>query len=170
MAQGSIRVQSESEYSIEVNDKGETIVFDLSDTSLTSRLFRMFERVDQLEREMAKAARDLDARPDEPFSTVETLNAETGEFESRTLITKNQYEGAKLIDDFYKQAREAIDEFMGPGACQKIFGDKNYLTMFKDLTTALEPEFKKMQINLEDIKHTAALKHAPNRQARRTLK
>lgn len=166
----SIRVRSKTEYVIEVNDQGETISFDTADTSLTSRLFRMYEEIDRLTKEYEEKARQIDSRPDEPLSTAEILNADTGEFETRTLITKNQYQGAQLIDTFYTEARAALDKFIGPGACQKIFGDKNYLTMFNDLIEQLEPEFKKMGINAEKLKASAAAKHMPNREQRRALK
>lgn len=45
-----------------------------------------------------------------------------------------------------------------------------YYSMFSDLLEQLEPHFKKMGLKTEDIKHTAARKHAPNRAQRRSLK
>ena len=169
-AQGKIRVRSSSEYLIEVNDAGDTIAFDTNDTSLTPRLFQMYEEIDRLTAEYEERAKEIDARPDTPRTTAKVPNEETGDLEERVLGTQNQYEGAQLIDSFYTEARTALDRFLGEGACQKIFGDKNYLSMFEDLLEQLAPEFKKIGIRAEDIKHTAAKKHAPNRAARRTLK
>ena len=165
MAANSIRVKSASEYTIEVNDSGDTIVFDTSDTRLTARLFEMSATIDALTKEFEAKAKELDARTDEPCSTVvlEGLGR-------TTLLTKNQVEGAQMLDHFYDEARKALDGFMGPGACLKIFGTKNYLSMFEDLMEQLGPHFKKMGINAEKLKTSAAAKHAPNRAKRRALK
>jgi len=170
----SIRVKSASEYTIEVNDQGETICFDMSDTSLTSKVCRMFEKIDCLTEEYKAKEAAVIATPDETYKSIdkEEKNEETGETEitSKALITKNQYEKAKLIDEFYTDARAVMDTFLGAGACQKIFGDKNYLSMFDDLTEQLEPHFKKMGINAEKLKTSAVQKYAPNRATRRALK
>ncbi len=151
----SIRIKSESEYIIEVNDKGECISFDTQDTSLTGRLMKAFEKIDSLTKEYEDKAAEIDARPDEPLN----------EF-----ITKNQYDGAQLIDSFYIEARTTMDLFLGAGACQKIFGDKNYINMFNDLIEQLKPHFEQIGINAEKLKTSAVNKHMPNRETRRALK
>ena len=155
MAEASIRVRSKNEYVIEVNDAGETISFDISDTGLTSRLFRTFDTIDALTKDYEAKAKEIDERSDEPYNEY---------------ISKNQIDGAKLIESFYGDARKALDLFLGEGACRKIFGDKNYVNMFTDLIEQLEPHFKQMGVNAEKLKKTAVQKHAPNREARRVLK
>ena len=170
MANNSIRVQSKTEYVIEVNDKGETISFDTADTGLTSRMFKMYEAIDRLTKKYEAQGKEIDARPDEPYSTFEVTNEETGETETKTLLTKNQFDGAQMIDSFYNESRKALDEFLGEGACQKIFGNKNYTAMFNDLLEQLQPQFKAMGINAEKIKTAAANKHKPKREQRRALK
>lgn len=150
-----IRVKSENEYVIDVNDNGDVISFDITDTGLTSRLMKTFEKIDELTKEYETKAVEIDKQEDKPYNDV---------------ITQNQYESAKLIDNFYTDARLVMDGFLGKGACQKIFGDKNYLNMFYDLTEALEPHFEKIGINAEKLKKTGVLKHSPNRKTRRSLK
>ena len=51
----------------------------------------------------------------------------------------------------FKEMRAAMDCFLGDGACQKIFGDRNYLEMFNDLFDALKPHLEKMEINSQGI-------------------
>ncbi len=165
----SIRVRSATEYIIEVNDNGDTISFDTSDTGLTSKLAITFDKINALVKEYEAKAAEIEVQPDEPYSTA-TIVDDSGQSEVKTLITKKQYESSKLIDKFYEDARAAMDTFLGEGACRKIFGDKNYYNMFNDLTKQLEPHFKKMGINAEKLKETGMKKHVPNRQQRRTLK
>jgi len=166
----SIRVKSASEYIIEVNDQGETISFDVTDTSLTSRLVGAMEKIDSLVKVYEERATQIEARPDAPYNTVKRVNEQTGEEETQTLISQNQFDSARLIEDFYVEARAAMDTFLGAGACQKIFGGKNYLNMFNDLLEQLEPHFQKMGVNAENLKNKAVEKHSPNRAQRRALK
>lgn len=161
MATNSIRVKSETAYTIEVNDAGETITFDLTDTALASKLFRMFDRVDKITKKYTEQAKTVEGQPDEALFSGEVENPDTGNKEERVLMTKNQLAGAELTDAFYRESREALDTFLGAGACQKIFGDANYLAMFDDLFTQLQPHFKKMGINTAQIRHRAAEKHRP---------
>jgi hypothetical protein len=170
MPNGSIRIKSATEYTIEVNDSGDTISFDTSDTGLASKMAKTFEKIEALTKDYEVKAAEIDARPDEPYSTADVVNPETGETEAKTFITKNQYDGAELINQMYVEARSTLDIFFGEGACQKIFGDKNYYGMFNDLTEQLKPHFEAMGINAEKLKHTAAAKYAPNREQRRALK
>ena len=168
-----IRVESNSEYKIPIQHKNEAgkwettdhLVFDTSDTGLTSRLFQMYDTIEQLTAKAEADARAIDERPDKPMRTLD--GGEDGE---RVLITQNQYDGAQLIDKFYKDARAALDIFLGEGACQKIFKDKNYTEMFNDLLTQLKPEFDKMGLDAQKLRKSAAAKHKPNRAERRTLK
>lgn len=147
--QNSIRVRSATEYVIEVNDSGETISFDVSDTGLTTRLIGTFERINALAERYEVEAAELDKRADQPYNE---------------LITKNQYEAAALIDSFYSEARAAMDMFLGEGACRKIFGERNYYDMFGDLIKQLEPHFRQIGISAEKLKNRAVEKHSPGKQ------
>ena len=42
-----------------------------------------------------------------------------------------------IEDSMFKEMRYAMDKFLGEGACQKIFGNRNYYTMFDDLLKEL---------------------------------
>lgn len=159
----SIRVKSGSEYVIEVNDKGDTISFDPSDITMTSKLLRTYEHIDALMNEYKEKAKQLDEKP------VEAIYE--GEYEGKEIkITKKDIESEKLTNELFDKTREIMDEFLGDGACQKIFGDKNWFTMFDDLAEQLEPHFKQIGINAQKIRTGAAKKYAPNREIRRVMK
>lgn len=151
----SIRVSSSTEYVIEVNDKGDAIVFDPGDPSFALKVMHAYECVQSLAEEYEKRRDAISNRPDEPMNDI---------------VTRNQYDLAQLADEFYRNAREAMDGFLGEGGCQMIFGDKNWFTMFDDLAEQMGPHFKTMDVNLNKIYTKAVQKHAPNRATRRAMK
>ena len=151
MATNSIRVGSKSRYSIEVNDRGDQIFFDLADTKLPAKLFEMYEAVDLATKKYTDLA--------EMAKKVVTGKKKAGS----NSITEEQYASAKLLDAFYIEARAALDLFLGEGACQKIFGDDNYTDMFNDLMEQLEPHFKKMGLNTLAMKAQIAKKYLPEK-------
>ena len=60
MADGKIRVKSSSIYTIEVNDNGDTIAFDVSDTGLATKMVRTFDKVNDLVEEYQEKAKEID--------------------------------------------------------------------------------------------------------------
>lgn len=148
----SIRVKSQTAYTIEVNDNGDTLTFDTSDLSLTSKFLKAFERLDELSKEYDLKAKVLDKMSDSDIAAE--ING--------VAITEKQKRTAEMLNEYYSEARKAMDIFLGDGACQKIFGDSNWLTMFDDLTEQLKPHFEKMGINADKVKKNAAEKYKPN--------
>lgn len=150
MAQkNSIRINKGNEnlYVIEVNDKGETISFDLEDINLTSRLIDMYTGIQNIEAKFNKDKKELESKeyPEED-----------------NVIPQRAIDENKLIQKFFKESRECADLFLGEGACQKIFGDKNYIEMFTDLFEQLEPHFKKMGLSMQKLKKDLINKYKPN--------
>lgn len=128
-----IRVKSNTRYDIEVNDKGEFISFDLNDPSLPFRFNEAFNKTRKRLEEMQKEIAKIESRQDR------TSN--------KYIFSKNEAEKAKVTKSGYEDMREIMDVFLGTGACQKIFGDDNWYSMFNDLMDALEPEFEKMGVS-----------------------
>lgn len=119
-------------YVIEVNDNGDTIEFDLADmVGLTLRCTRAYQRIDEIVASIP---------------AMEQAIRDAGDDEDALLMKE-----AEMYSTVFAQMREAMDGFLGTGACQKIFGDRNYLEMFDDLTEQLEPHIKKMGINIQNI-------------------
>lgn len=132
-----IRVIPKNLYIIEVNDNGDTIEFDMDDLELVFKLERAYKAVKEAQKELK----------------VEMLIIE----KKKDTIKKDEMLSAneKARIDAYKKTfikmRQAFDEFLGQGACQKIFGDRNYLEMFDDLIEQLNPHFEKMKLNRETV-------------------
>ena len=142
----SIRVKSENEYVITVNDAGETISLDISDLGLAEKLQNMLRALDELTETFEKESKRIESMPDAPGST-QYFSAKD---EAQIQLTK----------DYFLKAREALDIFLGAGACQKIFGDKNFVGMFDELMIQLQPHFDKMGLALEEYKKRVAKKYA----------
>lgn len=147
--QGSIRVESKNKYVIEVNDKGETISFDLSDFRLPAKLLNVYNNLEELTEKYDKASKEILERKDTTAKTVKAFDSEGNEIEED--ISQNTLDIMDLTDKYYTDARIILDEFLGQGACQKIFGDSNYESMFDDLLEQLEPHFKKMGLNYQKL-------------------
>jgi hypothetical protein len=146
MADAKFRVKSKTEYVIEVNDKGETISFDLTDPRLPVKLIETYHKLEDLTKDFDNKVDEINARKDEEFL----------EF-----VTKNQYDVTALTATYFEGAVKTMDNFLGEGSCNKIFGEKRYLNMFNDLFELLMPEFDKMGVNVENLKKNLKNKYAP---------
>lgn len=131
-----IRVKSKNEYVIEVNDNGDTISFDLTDFRLPAKLLNVYNNLEELTKKYDEKNKKIASRKD----------VNINEF-----VTKNEMDIISITEQYYKDARIVLDEFLGEGACKKIFGDKNYMDMFDDLMEQLSPHFKKMGLNMQKV-------------------
>ena len=133
----SIRIEKKDIYTIEVNDNGDTIEFDLVDIELPFKYDRAFSEVNRIYRELKAKLVIIEKKEDHQLD---------GE-----LMTANEKAKLEAHRTAFKEMRVAMDAFLGEGACQKIFGDRNYVEMFDELFEALEPHFEKMKLNTEGI-------------------
>lgn len=152
-----LRIKNNDLYRIEVNDDGEFIEFDLSDVGLPYKCYEALEKISNMEKEVLeeeKQLRELVKDDKDPFSEN---NKKMASFELNT----------------YKRMREIMDGFLGEGACQKIFGDRNYPLMFDDLIKELtrkRPEldnkshFDKMGFKANSINQKIMNKYSKNKE------
>lgn len=152
MSDGKIRVKSETLYSIEVNDNGDCIYFDISDIGLQAKFVECFDLINKETNKFSKNEKEL----------LKKINEEKKE-ENTELFSDTEREYIKIQQEFYATCREIMDKFMGENACQKIFGDANYPKMYIDLFEQLEPHFKKMGINRDKMQKDLYKKYANKR-------
>lgn len=135
-----LRVAKKNEYAIEVNDDGETISFNIEDPSLPLRAEKAFDEIKKIESNLKAELLIIDKKEDSKGD----------------ILTRRNRETLEAYDKAFNDMRKAMDQFLGKGACKKIFGDTNYLTMFDDLFEQLTPHFEKMGISatsfIESIK------------------
>ena len=133
----SLRIERKDIYTIEVNDNGDTIEFDLVDVELPFKCDRAFSEVARIEKDLKAKLVIIDKKQDRKLKD--------------RIMTVNEEARLTAHKEAYIAMRSAMDIFLGDGACQKIFGDRNYLDMFTDLAEALAPHLEKMEISTEGI-------------------
>lgn len=143
----SFRIEKKDIYKIEVNDKGECIEFDLLDLNLK---FKCLEALDKIEKIKKHALMQE--------SIIKKREDVKGKY-----LTRNQEDILQLYKETFQKMREAMDLFLGEGACQKIFGDRNYIEMFDDLFEQLEPHLKKIDVSMEGISKRISEKYSKNK-------
>ena len=133
-------------YVIEVNDKGETIEFGPDDIELVFKLDRAYKAVLKVQDNLKADLLIISKRQDV---------TKKGE-----MMSENDKDTIKAYKKAFMEMRAAYDGFLGEGACQKIFGDRNYLEMFNDLNNELQPHFEKMKLNREKVVNKIKEKYA----------
>lgn len=121
----------EAIYRLEVNDKGEYIEFDLADLTLPQRIMEASDRLPKIDGEFQQKALEAEKIKD----SVEKVRKQL-----------------ELDKEYAKEMRNIFDSFLGEGACQKIFGDKERYGQYQRLMDALTPHFDKMKIDIDKAK------------------
>ena len=134
----SLRIERKDIYTIEVNDQGETIEFDLVDIELPFKCERAWAEVNRISKELQ--------------AQLVIISKQQDHKQAGKVMTANEEAVIAAYAKAYKEMRVAMDIFLGAGGCQKIFGDRNYLDMYDDLYEALLPHLEKMQITTNGIK------------------
>lgn len=140
-----LRVEKKNVYEIEVNDQGETISFNIEDPSLPLRMEKAFEDIQKISDRCKKELLLIEKKPDKK--------------NKGSLMSNNERENLKLYQKMFKDMRAAMDVFLGEGACQKIFGSEDYLSMYDELFEALKPHFEKIGLNSQSFKKSIESKY-----------
>lgn len=118
-----LRIHRNDILEIEVNDKGETIIFDVADVELPLKFERSYNEVRRIQSELKGKLIVLEKQKD-----VKNKGS---------LYSKNEKAAFEMYAKAFKDMRRAMDGFLGEGACEKIFGKTNYLEMYDDLINEL---------------------------------
>ena len=144
----SIRIAKKDIYTIEVNDAGETIEFDLLDIELPFKCRKAFEEVNRITSELKAKLVIISKKQD---------HQKKGEY-----ATANETAVLEAYREAFAEMRKAVDVFLGEGGCQKIFGDRNYLEMYDELAEALAPHMEKMKISATGVVERIKSKYGAN--------
>ena len=133
----SLRIERKDIYTIEVNDKGETIEFDLVDIELPFKCEKAWAEVDKITKELK--------------AELVIISKQEDTKQNGKLLTLKEEKTLEAYRKAFTGMRVAMDRFLGDGACQKIFGDRNYLEMYNDLFEELKPHLDKMELTSNGI-------------------
>lgn len=117
-----INVQKNGIYKIQVNDSGDCIEFDVDDVGTQIKCYESIEKIEKLENETKEKMQKL-------------IDSKDNEINKKMAYIEN---------DMFKKMREIMDEFLGKDACQKIFGNRNYYSMYNDLFEELSKKRKEL--------------------------
>ena len=151
--ENKIRIQRSQEdlYRINIADDGTEIVFDLADINLPFRCEKVF-------RDVNRNAQIVQGKIKALQNQVKEEKKDTSLFDSVDMQI------FRIYKEMFDKNRELMDEFFGcPGAMQKLFGDANYIDMYDDLFTQLEPHFEAMKLNVNGIKERLSKKYRKQR-------
>lgn len=137
-----LRINRTDIYEIEVNDNGDKIRFDLKDVDLPFKLQRAFDGAKKAQKELEKKIAQIAQQEDSK-----------GEDD---LLSANEFALAEARSEAFASMRKAMDEFLGEGGCQKIFGDTNYIDMYDDLFDELSKPQEDGKSHLEHMELSAA--------------
>ncbi len=138
-----LRIESKGLYEIEVNDKGETIVFDTEDIELPFKLNETILSIEKIEKQIKLQEKVIEKK----------------EIRKKGILTNVDEEYRKLYKKAFSDMRKAMDCFLGEGACQKIFGNRNYVSMWDELLEQLKPHLEKIGILKADTNKLIAEKY-----------
>ena len=148
----TIQIKRNNVYKIDILDdedktKG-TIEFDVEDIGLSFKCLKSLEAIEKLKETARLKEYSILKKQDQP-----------GDY-----ISKNEEAILNLWQETFNEMRNAMDIFLGDGACTLIFGDRNYPTMFEDLMEQLMPHIDKMGISFENVKDRIAKKYSINKE------
>lgn len=126
-------------YEIEVNDKGEKIYFDMKDETLGEKIFKALDDIEAKKKSFETRMNEIISRNNIEMKDIAKLSISTGAGKEIYL----------LRCEFYREARIILDSILGENACQKIFGDTNYMDMYNDLAVELKPHLEKMGYDIK---------------------
>lgn len=133
-------------YVIEVNDDGETIEIDTMDLEFPLKFAKCYEKIRKIEKE-AETQRDLIAK-------------KTDKKKDGALFSSNEIETFRMMNGKYDEMRGALDTLFGEGASMKIFGKRNWTTMFHEFFDAISPHLIKCGQSDEQLYAAIEAKYA----------
>ena len=131
----------------EGNDTGKYLSFDLEDINLPLRL----NDCDEMHKKNLTNLRDR-------FIIIDKKEDKKG----KKLLSWQEEEKLKVLQEFYKNEMTALDMFIGEGKTQMLLdlmGRNPYYSMFDDVIEMLNPIMPKLEMNADSIKKQIIAKY-----------
>ena len=142
-----IRIQRNKDeiYEVNISDDGKTIKFDLLDINFPYKLNKAFN--------------DIERNRNICLGNIRAIEKRQYPESKKGFMTQKELEITKEYSKMFKENRKIMDSIFGDGTMQALFGDTDYLTMYDDLFTTLEPVFNKLNFNVESVKNRIKAKY-----------
>lgn len=168
MANSSIKITRKNIYTIDIKDESNNVFHTLEihygDTNFPIKMMKLYD-------EAFKQIDELKTKEDELKKEIlEEGHKEVPEITNITADNITMYEDVlspamkkfyRLEAEGYDHLRKILDEFLGKGTCEAIFGEYNDKEEFADFLNGLLPEFEKMGVKMQDIQKNMYKKYAP---------
>lgn len=83
----------------------------------------------------------------------------------KKLLSSNQEEKIKLLNEFYKREMQALDLFLGEGGTAKLLnGRKPYYSMYEDISEILQPILPLLKQSTENITEKIKQKYSTKKE------
>lgn len=120
---------------VEINDEGDYIEIDTLDFEFPLRYQKCYEQVIKIENKMRAEKAIIEKKTDKK--------------KKNHLLSQNDEEVIKMMNERYTEMRKVIDDLFGEGTSLKVFGTHNWITMFHEFFDALTPFMAEAGINDE---------------------
>ncbi len=168
MANSSIKLINKNIYTVDIKDEYDNVIhtlkFHLNDANFPVKMLELYDKAN-------KEIINIKAKEDELKQKIlEEGNTEVPAIDDITIenIESIDTELSPAMKEFftaeaqaYQSLREILDDFLGKGTCQAIFGEHNDRDMFTEFLEGLLPEFEKMGIKMVNIQQNMYKKYSP---------
>lgn len=79
----------------------------------------------------------------------------------KKLLSSNEEEKIKMLNEFYKKEMHSLDLFLGEGGTKKLLNGRNpYYSMYDDISDIIKPILPLLQQSTENIKNKIMKKYS----------
>ena len=119
-------------YKIEITDEGDYIEIDPLDLQFPLAFQKAYEKIQKLQTEAIAAEKEI---------------SQTGDDEDGYVVTRKQAAVIEMMNEKYNEMRKILDDLFGDGFSFKVFGGRNWITMFNEFFEALTPLLEEAGVN-----------------------
>ena len=132
-------------------DTGEHLEFDLEDIELPLKYQECIEQHKKNVRYVKEQFVIIDKRQD---------------VKGKKLLSKNEEEKIKILNEFYNRETKALDLFLGENGTKKLLnGRKPYFSMYDDINEMLEPVLPIIKNGFDNIENKIKNKYSSRKES-----
>ena len=170
MSNSSIKITRKNVYTIDLTDDDDnvfyTLSFHLGDANFPVKIMELYDNaskeIERLKEKEEELKKEILAEGHTEVPEIESITEENIKAIESILspaMRKFYYTEA----EGYNRLRKVLDDFLGEGTCQAVFGDYNDKKEISDFLNSLLPEFEKMGVKIQNIQKSMYKKYVPKK-------